>query len=281
MSCHGVVCLARRPVLLRGVCGASQVCVRMRAPRVRVACAPSLAHARVRAGNGFASSVQVAKSVVGAALRCVTMRVVVCALVLASVGALRLSPAGGALDALVGVFENAPVEALEPRRDVEATGSFMQRLGAQPAPASRIVGRALDPERHHSFALCERDFGQPCPGQFVSVGAGECAPGSDYRGPCNGDARGLGGLSPAAKERWSGMCLAWWPCTECQRDFSELCPRGWAVGAGAGCKPTAAYTGPCAAPVDFTGYSRDMLGQWSSSCGAHWPCAGTAGGSGA
>ena len=209
----------------------------------------------------------------GSAFRLVSMFSLVFASVLASVCALRLSPTGGALDAVAGVFEHAPVGQSEPRRDVEETSAFMQRLGTHSAPVSPLVGRTVDPEKHHALASCDRDFDQSCPDQFVSVGAGKCAPSSGYHGPCSGDARGFGALSDAAKERWSGMCLAWWPCTRCRLDFSDLCPRQWVVESGTVCKPTATYAGPCSALVDFAGYSRDMLAQWSANCGAHWPCA--------
>ena len=206
-----------------------------------------------------------------------TMRVGCVFSVLSVAGALRLSPAGGPLDTLVGVFENAPVELHESRADVDATSEIMRSLGSQPAPPSPIASRLEDPERHHAFAWCDRDFAQPCPDQFESVAAGKCAPGSGYEGPCGGDARSFDGLSAVAKGRWSDVCLAWWPCVECQRDYSTLCPVGWVVEGGARCTPTAAYAGPCGASADFSGYTRDMFAQWSSSCGADWPCSGAAG----
>jgi CPW-WPC domain-containing protein len=215
------------------------------------------------------------------AFRIVVMLSIVFASFLCSTSALRLSPSGSALDAVAGVFENAPVQLSESREDVQATSAFMRRLGAQSASISPLVGRTLDPEKHHAFASCERDFGQPCPTQFASVGGGKCAPSSSYHGPCGGDARGFGDLSAAAKERWSSICLAWWPCKRCQLDFSELCPREWVVDSGTRCTPTASYTGSCNAPADFAGYSRDMLSRWSSECGAHWPCSGGASNSGA
>jgi len=284
---------ARRPqAALVGFCvRGSQCCFNMsvafHGARFRGLACTCCAHACVNVRRRFALCLFVfgvlARSQVVCADRCfasqcVAMRVCAAFLVLSLVGALRLSPAAPALDTITGVFEHAPVELHESRGDVEATSAIMRQLGAQSGPVSPAVSRTVEPARHHAIASCDRDFAQPCPDQFEAVGAGKCAPGAGYQGPCGGGAHSFDGLSAAAKERWSEMCLAWWPCVACRRDFAVLCPGGWVVDAGARCKPTVAYAGPCGAPVDFAGYTRDMFAQWSSGCGAHWPCAGSAGG---
>ena len=187
--------------------------------------------------------------------------------------ALRMTASEPALDTLAGVFKDAPVQVFDAPGDVTATGKLMHELGARDMPGSIVLSEKRDPARHHAVASCDRDFAQPCPDHFQSTSAGTCAPGAGYQGPCGGAAQSFGSLSAAAKMRWSELCSAWWPCVECPRDFSAVCPRDWSMQSGSICKPSAAYAGPCVAPVDFAGYTRDMLAAWSSDCGAHWPCA--------
>jgi len=178
-------------------------------------------------------------------------------------------------DDVASVFEHAPVEAFEARKDVASTSALVKELAAQPAPASPIASQVLDPVRHHAVAACDRDFAQQCPVEFEPVGMSHCAPAATYVGPCGGS-HDFAGLSVAAKARWSDMCLAWWPCVSCERDFAGLCPMAWALDAGTVCKPGPDYAGPCGTPVDFAGYTRSMLAQWSATCDAHWPCATSA-----
>ena len=205
------------------------------------------------------------------------MRTFVCTGVVTFAHALRSSNPE-ALGALAELFGHAPANVPGSQgQDVGATSNLMRQLGSQSGPHSPILGRAADPSRHYAFAACEREFEQPCPDHFVTAGPGKCAPGPEYDGPCSGDTLSLDGLSPIAKGRWSELCLAWWPCVECQREFSDICPKGWERGEGTECKPSAGYLGPCAAPTDFAGYSKPMLAQWSLACGAHWPCAGDTG----
>ena len=190
-------------------------------------------------------------------------------------GAAFVSVAEPAFGDVAGIFEHAPVQTFEARKDVAATSAIMQALSAQPAPASPIASRVLDPARHHAVAACDRDFAQSCPAEFEPVGAGKCAPAAAYAGPCGGSLSFVG-LSAAAKGRWSDMCLAWWPCLSCDRDLASVCPVGWERDSGTVCKPTAVYGGPCTASVDFAGYTRSMLAQWSATCDAHLPCATSA-----
>ena len=140
------------------------------------------------------------------------------------------------------------------------------------APDTDRERRALDPALHHARAACDKDFSQQCPLLFSPAGAGKCAPTAAYSGPCSGSVQSFDGLSPSAKERWSELRAAYWPCVECRRDYSSLCPGGWASTGGTTCKPTASYIGPCASAVNFAGFNRGAMAEWSSTCGAYWPC---------
>ena len=63
--------------------------------------------------------------------------------------------------------------------------------------------------------------------------------------------------SIAAKTRWSSMCLADWPCRECDRNFQLPCPREWGRAPGTqACTPPQQYTCPCVGTVDFTFYKK-------------------------
>ena len=177
------------------------------------------------------------------------------------------------LDALVGIFEHAPVSVQKPDSVAQATGAIVKNLGKRMPIPSAHGGALLDPELHHSRATCDRDFSQQCPSSFTPAGASKCTPSSGYMGPCAGVVQSFDGLSPSAKERWSDLCSAFWPCVECTRDFSSLCPSGWIPDGGTRCKPTATYMGPCTSSVNFAGFTRAMMMEWSSVCGAHWPCA--------
>ena len=186
--------------------------------------------------------------------------------------ALRFSEAEEPLDALVGIFEHAPVGLQEPDVTQKAANAIMQQLARQQARASPLGGAVLDPDLHYASSSCDRDYSQQCPLFFSPAGVGKCAPASDYMGPCASGAQGFDTLSPSAKERWSELCLAPWPCVECRREFSSLCPVGWISDGGTKCKPTATYFGPCGAVVNFGGFTRDMMSEWSSICAAYWPC---------
>ena len=186
--------------------------------------------------------------------------------------ALRLSEAEGPLDALVDVFEHAPVSLQEPDVAEKAAGAIMQSLSGQKPHASPFGSAVLDPESHYARSSCDQDYSQQCPLLFSPAGVGKCAPVSGYIGPCASGAQSFEALSSSAKARWSELCFAPWPCVECRRDFSSLCPSGWVADGGTKCKPTVAYSGPCGAVVDFAGFTRGMMMEWSSTCAAYWPC---------
>ena len=180
---------------------------------------------------------------------------------------------GSPLDSIVDVLQSAPVQLVEPDAQVQAASALMREVAAEVGPPSPFVSRDVDPDLSGHELFCERDYSQLCPDGFAGVGGGLCAPLSSYEGPCAGEARGLGGLPLAAKERWSAQCAAAWPCKECARDYGATCPRGWLVdAAGVTCSPPAGYAGPCSGPISFAGYNADMLRDFSSSCGAFWAC---------
>ena len=144
----------------------------------------------------------------------------------------------------------------------------LKGLGRYPGPTQSPAVVAFDAPSH-----CDIDFSQACPTGFVAGSSG-CVPTSAYQGPCAGDVRSFDGLSDAAKARWSSLCLASWPCVDCDRDFAAACPKGWAAVGGQprSCQAPSQYVGPCADVADFDGFNAAMLSQWSTSCGAFWEC---------
>ena len=145
----------------------------------------------------------------------------------------------------------------------------MKELSAYPGPISKTHGAAADFVAQH----CEIDFSQACPSGFVAESSG-CVPTSAYEGPCAGEVRSFDGLSDAAKARWSSLCLASWPCVDCDRDFAAACPKGCAAidGQPRSCRALGQYVGPCADVAEFDGFNAWMLSQWSAACGAFWEC---------
>ena len=186
--------------------------------------------------------------------------------------ALRPFVAAEPLDALVAVFEHAPVSSQQPDTTAQAARAIIQRLASQPRNSSTRVGATIDPDLHHARAFCDKDFSRQCPLLFSPAGVGKCAPTPEYMGPCTSVSQSFESLSASAKDRWSELCVTSWPCVECRRDFSSLCPGGWVSDGGTKCKPSATYSGPCGAVVNFAGFTRNMMSDWSSICGAHWPC---------
>lgn len=149
----------------------------------------------------------------------------------------------------------------------------MKRFDRIQNPRSKVSEALLDPIPQDDAWHCEADFAQACPNGFVAGETG-CAPTSEYVGPCTGEVKDFSGLSASAKERWSALCLAWWPCVACERDYSEPCPHEWSAvqGFSRRCSAPADYTGPCATEVDFDGFNVFMLAEWSSACAGFWRC---------
>merc|ERR1712107_782408 len=104
-----------------------------------------------------------------------------------------------------------------------------------------------------------------CPEGFVDLGpihggaTPYCGAGSTYRGPCASEAHSFQGLSKKAKARWSNLCQAYWPCTECDRDYHASCPKGWTLGARGDCAPPRDYTGPCRGASNFKNFNQNMF----------------------
>lgn len=63
---------------------------------------------------------------------------------------------------------------------------------------------------------CEKDFSHPCPAGWSAPegeppGSSQCKAPDTYQGPCD-SSRNFLGYSSAAKEIWSQVCQAYWPC---------------------------------------------------------------------
>jgi CPW-WPC domain-containing protein len=172
------------------------------------------------------------------------------------------------------------VNDLPVSQSMVTASNIMKALSRLPAPTSPFIESKLDLKQVALDGTCDHDYTVDCPEQFVSIGAifggstSYCAADSTYAGPCDSDVYNFAAYSKHAKARWSSMCLASWPCMECERDFQSPCPRDWLRAAGAQkCTPPSHYTGPCGGTVDFAFYNRAMLSEWSLRCGAYWECA--------
>ena len=184
--------------------------------------------------------------------------------------------AAGVLADIGDVLGGHIVNPIPTHPSVAVGSAIMRSMSRLPPPASPLIAAKLDPRLH---GTCDRDYSLDCPQQFVSVGSVfggttlYCAANNSYDGPCGGDVFNFDSYSIAARARWSSMCLADWPCKECDRDFQSPCPREWAVAPGArACTPPQQYIGPCVGMVDFEFYNKAMLSEWSSKCGAYWGC---------
>lgn len=59
----------------------------------------------------------------------------------------------------------------------------------------------------------------------------------------------------------------------CDRDYSQLCPAGFAEVGGGLCAPLSSYEGPCAGGSrSFGGLPLAAKERWSAQCAAAWPC---------
>ena len=165
-------------------------------------------------------------------------------------------------------------------QSIVTASNIMKSMARLPAPASPFTEAKLDPGSDTVADMCDHDYSADCPEHFVSIGSilggstSYCAADSTYAGPCDSDVFNFAAYSASAKMRWSSMCLASWPCIDCERDFQSPCPKDWLRESGAQlCSPPSHYAGPCGGTVDFSFYNRAMLSDWSSRCGAYWECA--------
>ena len=177
------------------------------------------------------------------------------------------------------VLQSGPVRA-EPAGDAVTQASRVTRdLASMQPPFAPFRHERIDPIPIAAASSCDRDYAQSCPGGWLGVGeihgashGSFCAAAVGDSGPCAGEAFSFDAMPVQAKERWSGECLANWPCRQCERDFRS-CPIGWSQAEGSfACSPLPSYRGPCHGVSDFRGYTVDMLTRWSSACGAFWPC---------
>ena len=59
----------------------------------------------------------------------------------------------------------------------------------------------------------------------------------------------------------------------CDRDYSQLCPEGFANVGGALCAPLGSYDGPCVGEArSLSGLPVAAKERWSAQCAAAWPC---------
>ena len=189
--------------------------------------------------------------------------------VFATVSSAQRSP----LDTIGDIMRSASVDSVPDTRKFDAYSNLIGGFSRVPAPAGLQTSR-VDPISSFGAAACQRDYNVTCPEQFVALGqTGQCVAGPRYAGPCASDAYTFTLMSDKAKARWSDQCLAKWPCIICDRAY-QGCPLGWTKGDvdEVSCVPPAGYTGPCKGAAVFAGYNREMLNQWSSQCGAFWPC---------
>lgn len=151
-------------------------------------------------------------------------------------------------------------------------------LAKVPAPEGPYMTMRVDPKPSHTSESCDRDYGMLCPEFFQPVGvihvggAKHCAPSPEYVGPCTRP-YAFTKMTIGVKARWQDQCQAYWPCVKCSR-FQTGCPAGWTQRGESGstmCAPEDTYGGNCG-EVDFAGYTKSMMDEWSSRCGAFWPC---------
>lgn len=138
-----------------------------------------------------------------------------------------------------------------------------------------------DAKHNHTINLCQRDYTHPCPLGFrhVSVGNGDtkCIPPTSYSGPCIGQELIYREMPEEEKIAWAHGCLANWPCVQCRRRYSDMCPEKWELDGdktkGFICRATQEYQGPCKEDeYSFLSYNIAMQKQWSRRCYAWWPC---------
>ena len=233
-----------------------------------VACAVSVASASQRSPSAKSIDIRM-ESAVGSGPKRAFLR---SSFPESSVSMLSSEASGGdaGSDALGLLQDLSPTAGAAGQISDGGASSAMKELGRYPGPISRAQGPAVDPVALDESWHCEIDFSQACPSGFVAGSSG-CVPTSAYQGPCASDVRSFDGLSDAAKARWSSLCLASWPCVDCDRDFSSACPKGWASVDGQ-CEAPGHYVGPCADVAGFDGFNAAMLSQWSTACGAFWEC---------
>merc|ERR1719188_11731 len=140
--------------------------------------------------------------------------------------------AGGPLEAAGDILESSPISVVADGSVDDAAGQILRGIASVQAPNALNLQLSEDPVPQAGILSCDRDYASPCPEGFElmkSGGAGEhmCSAGSSYSGPCADEPLAPQKLSETAKQRWSGQCMAFWPCKGCAVSFSAPCPQGW------------------------------------------------------
>ncbi|SOV76950.1 CPW-WPC family protein [Plasmodium reichenowi] len=160
--------------------------------------------------------------------------------------------------------------------NVDIAGDLLKVMKHIPPPVVELnEDEFIDPE-----IVCERDYDKPCPNDYNYLGSVHtdddeiCAPSSTYEGPCSGEELNIKNMSEKRKEKWSIKCETFWPCKRCVRNYTSFCPEKWyhVNGTLRSCKPLDDYTGPCIFEMNFSGYNKRMLEDWSLKCKAWWKC---------
>ncbi|CDR95320.1 Plasmodium falciparum CPW-WPC domain containing protein, putative [Babesia bigemina] len=142
--------------------------------------------------------------------------------------------------------------------------------------------KEADAKHDQTLFLCQRDYSQPCPLGFKHVatedGKHKCIFPASYTGPCLGQELVYRLMPEEEKLSWALDCLANWPCVQCTRRYSDLCPEKWEldtqeIATKGLCKAKDEYQGPCKDEKHaFINYNIGMQKQWSHRCQAWWPC---------
>jgi len=192
---------------------------------------------------------------------------------------------GQPLEAAGSILQNSKVAIVPDTKSIDETSSIIKGIAQVPAPTGAFGKQFIDPQPV-SADSCERDYTK-CPDKFVNIGpafggsAELCAASSGYVGPCGSEAYSFGSMTVTAKDRWSSMCQAYFPCRAAASDAaaslrvgsssSAVCPEGWKrIEGELKCASPSTYSGPCRGIMDFSGYNSNMLNKWSAKCGAAW-----------
>ena len=147
------------------------------------------------------------------------------------------------------------------------------RASLQSAAADGLIEALSVEGLPDSEAECARDYGLPCPEDWVDGGDGKsCLAPLGYRGPCSGVITFEEDATPDAKRRQASACDAQFPCKgACTQDYGAACPSGW-VAEGSECVAPAGYTHHCVTRKSFDGFGSQEKRAWADRCGVQWPC---------
>lgn len=114
----------------------------------------------------------------------------------------------------------------------------------------------------------------PCPIGWYESGHGLCNLRKDtgrYQTSCS-LVYYFGGMDVAQKQQIAKQCSLQWSClSNCEQDFSGVCPEGWSSTAGV-CVAPLTYAGRCSHGINVSGMSENQLNNFSDHCLARFPC---------